>query len=73
MKCSSWRVMRIMTGLPALRDSSAGMAIWIDPNALLPNPPPQYSATRTRSSGAMPIRRAAGPCVRAVLWVEACR
>ena len=72
-KCSSWRVMRIITGLPAFCDSRAGRRIWTKPAILLPKPPPQYSETSTRSSGAMPMPRAAGPCVRSVLCVETYR
>ena len=65
--------MRIITGLPAFCDSRAGIFIWMEPMILLPKPPPQYSATSTRSSGAMPMPRAAAPCVRCVLWVDVCR
>ena len=71
-KFSSCRVTRIMTGLPALRESSAGIRAWMEAEILLPNPPPQYSPMRTRSVGSMPIQRAMPPSVRAVLWVEQC-
>ena len=49
------------------------MFICMNPKILLPKPPPQYSETSTRSSGAMPMPRAAKPCVRSVLWVDTCR
>ena len=47
MKCSSSRVMRIITGAFAFFESSAGMAMKIDPGILLPNPPPVYSLIMT--------------------------
>src|SRR5215467_4489861 len=43
MKCSSSRVMRIITGALAFFESSAGMHMKIDPGILLPKPPPVYS------------------------------
>ena len=73
MKFSSCRLIRIMTGLPAFLDSSAGIPLWIEPEALLPKPPPQYSAMTTTSSGAALIPRAAGPWVLAVLCVDTCK
>ena len=43
MKCSSSRVMRIITGALAFFESSAGIAIEMAPGILLPKPPPVYS------------------------------
>ena len=43
MKCSSSRVIRIITGAFAFFDRRAGMAMKIDPGILLPKPPPVYS------------------------------
>ena len=71
-KFSSCRVTRIITGLPTLRESSAGIRAWMDEEILLPNPPPQYSVMSTRSVGSIPIHRAMPASVRAVLCVEQC-
>src|ERR1043166_3597546 len=51
IKCSSSRVMRIMTGALAFFESSAGMHMKIDPGILLPKPPPVYSLIITTCDG----------------------
>ena len=58
MKCSSSRVMRIITGAFAFFESSAGIAIETAPGILLPKPPPVYSLTITTLSGVSPVQRA---------------
>ena len=69
MKCSSSRLMRIITGALAFFDSSAGMMAEMPPVILLPNPPPVYSLMKTTLSGSMiqPARDAGRVC--AVLCV----
>ena len=70
MKFSSRRVNRIITGLPIFFDMAIGSRMLSDPAPLLPNPPPQNSATRTTFSGSTPAQRATAPTVRAVLCVD---
>src|SRR6266566_518338 len=72
MKCSSSRVMRIITGALAFFDSSAGIAVKIELGILLPNPPPVYSLMNTICSGGMPTHRATDATDCTVLWVDAC-
>ena len=67
MKCSSSRVMRIMTGALAFFDRSAGMIIETPPVTLLPNPPPVYSLMNTILSGSRCSHRATAGTVCAVL------
>lgn len=52
---SSARLMRIMTGLPVLRAMCAGIDMTGYALPLDPNPPPQNSATKTRSDGSIPM------------------
>ena len=73
MKCSSSRVMRIITGAFAFFESSAGIAIEMAPGILLPKPPPVYSLMITTLSGVMPVQRATEATVCTVLCVEPCR
>ena len=47
MKCSSSRVMRIITGALHFLESSAGMMSEMAPVILLPKPPPVYSLMST--------------------------
>ena len=70
MKCSSSRVIRIITGALAFFDRSAGMAIEMAPGILLPKPPPVYSLMTTTLSGVMPVQRATDATVCTVLCVE---
>ena len=70
MKCSSSRLMRIITGPPIFFASSAGTATVYVPGILLPNPPPVYSLMTTTCSGLMPTQRAADSTVRMTLCVE---
>jgi hypothetical protein len=58
MKCSSSRLMRIMTGAFNLRDRIAGIIMITEPVTLLPNPPPVYSLISTTWSGFRFIQRA---------------
>ena len=46
-----FRLMRIMTGRPVLRDMWAGIDMIGYAPAFEPKPPPQYSAMKTRSAG----------------------
>jgi hypothetical protein len=48
------------------------MTIEMAPAPLLPNPPPQYSLTRTMFDASMPSQLASGSIVRATLCVEPC-
>ena len=73
MKCSSSRVMRIITGALAFFESSAGIAIEMAPGILLPKPPPVYSLMITTLSGVTPVQRATDATVCTVLCVEPCR
>ena len=73
MKCSSSRVMRIITGAFAFFESSAGIAIDTAPGILLPKPPPVYSLMMTTLSGVRPVQRATDATVCTVLCVEPCR
>ena len=58
MKCSSSRLMRIITGAPVFFASSAGTATVCVPGILLPKPPPVYSLMTTTCVGvdADPLR-----------------
>ena len=69
MKCSSSRLIRIITGAFAFFDSSTGMISEMAPVILLPNPPPVYSLMTTTLSGSMPTQRATPGTVCAVLCV----
>src|SRR5262249_10209299 len=73
MKCSSSRVMRIMTGALAFFESSAGMHIDTAPGILLPNPPPVYSLIITTWLAGTPTQRATDETVCTVDCVEPCR
>jgi hypothetical protein len=68
IECSSSRVMRCMTGIPAFFESSAGIITLIVPLALLPKPPPVYSLTKTISSSFIRIQRA----IDATVWMVLC-
>ena len=58
IKCSSSRLMRIITGALSFFDSSAGITSVSAPVILLPNPPPVYSLMKTILSSSMCIQRA---------------
>ena len=73
MKCSSSRLIRIITGAFAFFESSAGIAMEIAPATLLPNAPPQYSLISTTLFGSIPTQRATAGTVCIVLCVEQCR
>ena len=73
MKCSSSRLMRIITGAPIFFARSAGTATVCVPGILLPKPPPVYSLMSTTCSGRMPTHRATEATVRTTLCVEQCR
>ena len=47
-----------------------GSRMLVDPAPLLPNPPPQNSATSTTFWGSTSAQRATAPTVRAVLCVD---
>lgn len=69
MKCSSSRVIRIMTGALHFLESNAGMMSEIAAVPLLPKPPPVYSLIKTTLLGSMFIHRAMAGTVCIMLWV----
>ena len=73
MKCSSSLLIRIITGALAFFDRRAGIMTLMLPVALLPKPPPVYSAMSTMSLDSMCIHRAIASSVWTVLWVPECR
>jgi hypothetical protein len=70
IKCSSSRLIRIITGVPVFFARSAGMMSVTDPVALLPYPPPQYSLISTMFCGSRLSQRAIEFTVWIVLCVE---
>ena len=64
--------MRIITGRPSFLDITAGSADSAYAEPFEPKPPPQYSATTTRSSGGMPMNSASLATMKVWLWVDTC-